>query len=296
MSATAVAEDHHRDRALLAEDVGEAATERWAAVSPTRIVDSWMATIPEMLVLVSAAQLAAARQATPYVADVLAAQGLAASPTTAVPEQVSGVASDGRPLAGLLRSPMAAALTVLPTAGSQRAMAVGLAVLDMIVRTQVADAGRAADWVSAMGSRDVTGYVRMTVGKTCARCAILAGRWYRWSRGFKRHPRCDCVMVPSSESISDDIRLDPRRLISSGRVTGLSVASRDAITAGADPAQVVNADRGMYVADGRRFTTESTTKRGSGPRIRLMPGQIIAEAAGDRDETVRLLRFHGYIR
>lgn len=253
--------------------------------------------IPEMLVLLSGTQLAAAQQADPYVAEVLALQGMAAPVTSAVPEKLAGVASDGRPLAGLLRSPMAASLAMLATGGdARRAMATGLVVLDMIVRTQAADAGRAADWMSALGSREVTVYTRMTVGKTCARCAILAGRRYRWSSGFKRHPRCDCVMIPSSESRSDDIRLNPDRLFAEGRITGLSQANRDALISGADLAQVVNAQRGMYVADGRRFTTESTTKRGSGPRIRLMPGQIIAEADGDRDEAIRLLRFHGYIR
>src|SRR5690348_18342012 len=32
---------------------------------------------------------------------------------------------------------------------------------------------------------------------SCQRCAILAGRWYRWSQGFLRHPRCDCVNLPA---------------------------------------------------------------------------------------------------
>jgi hypothetical protein len=297
MTATAVAEDHHRDRRWLTESVAASALERWREVLPTRIVDTWASQVPGMLVVLSGAQLVAAQQAEPYVTAVLAEQDISSrSAGPVVPERLSGVASDGRRLGSLLRSPIAAALAMLSSGGgSRKALAAGLAVLDMIVRTQVADAGRTADWVAATSRRAVTGHVRMTVGRTCPRCAVLAGRWYRWSRGFKRHPRCDCQMVPSQESVAGDVRLDPRSLFDGGRVGGLSEREEEAIRAGADLAQVVNANRGMYIADGRRFTIESTTKRGSGPRVRLMPGQIIAEAHGDRDEAIRLLRFHGYI-
>jgi len=297
MSATSVAEDHHRDRARLAKGATADALERWRTVSPQRIAASWMDALPGLFVVVMAAQLAAARQAEPYTAEVLSQQGMDPKPTGLVaPEQLAGVASDGRPLLSLLAAPAPAALAALSAGeGIDRALAAGLAVLDMIVRTQVADAGRAADAVAAVSRREVTGYVRMTVGKTCARCAILAGRWYRWSRGFRRHPRCDCVMVPSRESYADDIRLDPTRLFEAGRITGLSQRDQEAVRLGADLAQVVNANRGMYVMAGQRFTTESTTRSGSGPRVRLMPSQIIA-AADDRDEAVRLLRLHGYIR
>lgn len=298
MDALSIARDHHRDRLRLAQKTAAAATKRWREVSAARIVDSWIGQIPGMLVVVSGAQLAAARQAESYVATVLAEQGISGTSSgPVVAEQLSGVASDGRQLAALLRAPMVAALMAgTAGAGASVALATGRAVLDMIVRTQVADMGRMADWVSATSRRSVTGHIRMTVGKTCPRCAILAGRWYRWSSGFKRHPRCDCQMVPSRESLADNIRLDPRALFDSGRIVGLSRRDREAVRLGADLAQVVNANRGVYIADDRRFTTESTTKRGSGPRVRLMPGQVIAEANGDRDEAIRLLRLHGYIR
>lgn len=56
-------------------------------------------------------------------------------------------------------------------------------------------------------------------------------------------------------------------------------------------ARVVNANRGLYVAaDGRRFTTEA-----AGRRPRLMPDQIFRDANG-RDDALRLLRLHGYLR
>jgi hypothetical protein len=34
------------------------------------------------------------------------------------------------------------------------------------------------------------GYIRLLTPPSCARCVILAGRFYRWSDGFKRHPNC----------------------------------------------------------------------------------------------------------
>lgn len=90
-------------------------------------------------------------------------------------------------------------------------------------------------------------------------------------------------------------------------------AGAQAIRDGADIARVVNARRGMTTAadpSGRRrlvrderglfTTTEATTRRGRLPGqvagARLMPESIYEIAKGDRDEAIRLLRAHGYIR
>lgn len=72
-------------------------------------------------------------------------------------------------------------------------------------------------------------------------------------------------------------------------------AGADAIAEGADIARVVNARRGMYTAAGRKLTREATTARGTGRRVRLMPEQIYAEAGGNRDEAIRLLKLHGFL-
>jgi hypothetical protein len=135
----------------------------------------------------------------------------------------------------------------------------------------------------------------MLVGKTCARCLILAGRRYSWKADFKRHPRCDCIAVPSTEAVSTAPEVNPRlafQMMSSAeqdRVFGK--AGAEAIRSGADPGQVVNARSGMVRADGRLYTTDNARKR-----PRLMPEQIFREANGNRTETVRLLSLHGYIR
>lgn len=304
MTAREVAADHHADRSRLTAVVGSTARAAWSdVVGSVRSVqgfgESWPTQAARLAVVVAGSQLVAARQADPYLTAVLSEQDVGTAARAATrPEAFAGLASDGRDLVGLLLQP-AVTVAALTEAGqsSEAAFAAGLAALDMMVRTQVADAGRLADQVALTARPAAQGYARMTVGETCARCAILAGRWYAWNEGFPRHPRCDCVHIPSRAALSSDIRLDPARLISADRVTGLSKAEREAIDSGSDPSQVVNARRGVYLAGGRKFTTESTTRRGSSPgKTRLTPDQISIEADGDRAEALRLLRLHGYIR
>src|SRR5690606_6627480 len=106
--------------------------------------------------------------------------------------------------------------------------------------------------------RQASGYVRMVNPPCCPRCAILAGRWYRWSAGFQRHPRCDCVHIPSRESVAGDLRTDPEALFREGKIRGLTEAETQAIRDGADMARVVNVKRsGIYTAGGRRYTREA---------------------------------------
>ena len=297
----------------------------WRQVDPGQIRQSWQTLVGRLVVVVTGAQLAAAQQADSYVERVLAEQGIDPRPDGAlVPLALVGVASDGRALDTLLYQPAISAVTALDRGRSVRdALAVGQATLDMAVRTQVADAGRVADQVALTARREATGYVRMVVGASCARCIILAGRWYAWNRGFQRHPRCDCVHIPAREGRADEVRTDPRALFNrmsreeQDRV--FTRAGAQAIRDGADISQVVNARRGMSTAAGqagrRRLvrdemglytTLEGTTRRGYAGRllgaqrggrvVRLMPESIYELAGGSRDEAIRLLRLHGYIR
>ena len=294
MSALEVAADHARSRARLAEKLRLEAREAWARVDPAHISETWAAQIPRLLLLVTAGQHAAAVTADRYVAEALVEQGL--NPVTEGrldAAALSGIAADGRPLESLLAQP---GITVkVALAGGQtleRAMAGGGALAELIAHTQVADAGRVADQVALTSRRHATGFVRMVVGKSCSRCIVLAGRWYRWNAGFNRHPHCDCTGIPAPES-ADDLRTDPKKLFAS-----MSQAEQDqvfgkagaqAIREGADIGRVVNARRGMQTADGRLYTTEA-----AGRRPRLMPEQIFRDVK-DRDDAIRLLKLHGYI-
>jgi len=248
------------------------------------------------------AQLAAAQSADPYVAGSMAAADVApAAEGVLVAASLAGVAADGRDLVTLLYQPVIASLVAIQ--GGQppaRAMAAGMTQLDRIVRTEVADAGRTADQI-ALTTHGAKGYVRVVTLPACARCILLAGKWYRWSEGFKRHEQCDCQMVEageddkplmSPESVYADMTPEERSK------AGWSKAEQEAIDLGADIYAVTNIHRkgSLYTAGGRQYTHESATKRGSSPGPRITPRQIFKDAKGDRDEAIRLLRRFGYLR
>lgn len=189
---------------------------------------------------------------------------------------------------------------------------------DQLVASLVADAARAAESVSIATRPGVYGYVRVVSTPCCSRCAILAGRVYRWDADFQRHPNCDCSELPSKYPDSE-FKTNPYELVDGGHVSGLSKADMRAYRDGADLNQLVNAKRGglrrVNFGPGRTVsvTTEGTTSRGiagkrlgnlqkvdgsryrrSG-RMRLTPDSIYKAADGDREMALRLLKRHGYI-
>lgn len=191
---------------------------------------------------------------------------------------------------------------------------------DRLVATLVSDAGRAATGAFIATRRDEVGHVRYLRPPSCERCTILAGRWYRWSDYFQRHPLCDCVMVPASAVAAPDLVSDPMEAFENGQIRGMSQARAQAIRDGGDINQVVNSTRGMTQTTTIRgtrfnFTTEGTTVRGvygkSAPasgamekqpgtryrrstKSRLTPDTIY-RVAEDRAHAIRLLNHYGYI-
>ena len=252
MAALDVALAHHRERERLVRSALAEANRLWAQIVASDITGSWTALLPRMLAVLAAAQQAAAGHADGYVTKVLDEQGIDSdSSGSVVVNALSGVASDGRPLASLLDQPRIAALTALKNgADVTRALTVGRTSLGLITSTQVADAGRVADQVALVARPRAQGYVRMLSPPSCSRCAILAGRFYRWSAGFERHEHCDCVHVPASEDTSNDLRTDPEQyfhsLSRSEQDRVFTIAGARAIRDGADISQVVNARRGAF--------------------------------------------------
>lgn len=296
MPALEVAADHARTRTLRAERIRSIAREAWAAVDPAKISETWLTQIGRLLLILTGGQHAAAATADRYVAEVLVEQGLRPAAAGRVDASaLAGIASDGRPLESLLARPAITAKLALSAGTSiERAMAAGGAQAELIAHTQVADAGRVADQVALVVRKGADGYTRMVVGDSCARCLIMAGRRYEWNAGFLRHPKCDCVHIPTAEDVSGDLRTSPR--LAFDAMTGaeqdkvFGKAGAEAIREGSDMARVVNARRGMQAAaDGRLYTTEA-----AGKRPRLMPEQIFRDAR-DRDDAIRLLRLHRYI-
>ena len=265
----------------------------WANVDRGNISASWRLLLSRALAALAAAQLAAASLADRYTDQALGDRDAAGR---VLPQGFAGIASDGRPLITLLQQPAITALEQIKGGASPaRALASGRFTLDMITRTQTADAGRVAVGTAIAARPQATGYVRLVVGKTCPRCLILAGRRYGWNAGFKRHPACDCRHVPVAEDVPGDVATDPKAAFNAlsreEQDRAFGKAGAQAIREGADMARVVNARRGIQTAaDGRLYTTEA-----AGRRPRLMPEQIFREAGSNRAEAVRLLRLHGYL-
>lgn len=156
---------------------------------------------------------------------------------------------------------------------------------DRLVASLVQDAGRAAESV-ATTVRPKIGFVRYLNPPSCGRCAVLAGRVYRYSEGFLRHPLCDCIMIPTSLANPAFVH-DPVDLMRDGQISGLSKADQKAINDGADFGQVVNVRL--------RKAGLSQPGRVLYRRGRPTPEAIYAQATS-RDDAIQRLIAAGYVR
>lgn len=272
----------------------------WRRINPADLSGSWVRSIAGLQPSLEAVQFQAAVLGAGYGASSLASQGTYSAPASFVnPAGFVGSAPDGRSLSGLLYSPVTQVKASLATgAPVAQALQVGRGVLDRNVQTMVADTGRAAASVD-IAARPRVGYVRMLQLPSCPRCVILAGKFYRWNAGFRRHPRCDCRHIPSTENIAGDLTTDPYEYFHSlskvDQDKWFTPSAAQAIRDGADIFQVVNANRGTK--PGGLITTEGTSRRGNfgrGRPSRLTPEGIYSQGL-PREETLRLLERNGYI-
>lgn len=293
---------HYKRMQRLQAVVVVAAAELWAEVSLLNLSASWAAHVPELAPVVAGAQLRAAEAGAVYGAATLAQQGLYVPPEHFVdPVGFAGAASDGRSLEGLLYAPIPHVKALI--AGGmkpQQALVQGGKFLTTVTRTQVADAGRAAAGVD-IASRAGVGYVRLLNPPSCSRCSILAGRFYKWNAGFRRHPKCDCthaattaVKALETEGLIHDPYEYFKSLSPDDQDKAYTKAGAQAIRDGADIFQVINSRRGTK--PGGLITTEGTSRRGNfgrnGPR--LTPDAIYAKGLS-RAETLKELERYGYI-
>lgn len=254
-------------------------------------------------------QVLTASMADPYLNDILEAQHADAfAETQLVPRAFADLTDGGGSwLQGLVYAPNSVRESGTAVESWNRFQFVARS----IVKTGINDTARASVQ-SAMHARPaVTTYVRMLRGTSCARCIILAGKRSKHSVAFKRHKRCDCVNIPAAEG-SRDWSISPKatfkRLSADDQDRIFGVGGAEAIRLGADPAQVVNAESGVFVA--RAFgqdvltTTTGTTARGlAGRRLgsgtpRLLPDEVFLQAerlGWDRVEVLRQLKRFGYL-
>lgn len=319
MSTPETAVKHYRAMLRLQRSARAAAAVAWSSLSAAYLSESWDSVSPALVRAVSRLQLDAATRGAGYGGNTLADQGLYEAPEAWVdPSSLAGVSSRGASLGAALYSAIPHTKDLIAGGMPERvALARGREVLQMSAATQVADAGRTAAGLDTF-ARPRVGYVRMLNPPSCSRCSVLAGRFYRNNEGFQRHPRCDCVHVPTTRTEaaeSEGLIHDPyayfESLSESAQDKTFGKAQAQAIRDGADLFQVVNSRRGMSYAgvsaDGTRrgqkvvsdFTREGTTRRalwgGANPKgKRLTPDAIYAQGL-PREATLDLLAKHGYL-
>lgn len=261
----------------------------------------------EIAKIIAAFQVLAVREALKALDDMLDEQHIDVTPL-AIPAPVAlvGSTSAGFPLEAPFQAPTSNA------------------AFDMIVASQLQDVARNMIGIG-VAARPHMGYVRQINAGACSRCAVLAGRFYKWSDGFLRHPRCGCKNIPTLQGQSEGLTTTPDQYFASLGQTEqdriFTKAGARAIRDGADMSQVVNVYRrsaGMQYAqvspiktrivNGKtvKYTTEGTTKRGvaakaqlrlrtNGPQqMRLMP-ESIYQIATDQADAIRLLKLYGYV-
>lgn len=293
----------------------------WGGLSAASIEDDLTGEAGAVIVsAVAEGQLGVADAAQAYIAAQMVAQGGSAfAEATLVSAAFAGVAPDGGSLETLLFLPAIGVRHRLAVGMSpEEAMAGGLADMAMYASTAIADAGRSSDQVAMTAHPNCVAYVRVVQLPACARCIVLSGQMYSQSEGFLRHPNCDCQTLPLREHEWPDVPTPQRmfeRMSERDQRRVFTVAGAQAIRAGADVGQVVNARRGMS-QPGASTTTEGITRRGvygrrarraggefvryPGQRYsqsttpRLTPAAIFEQASGRRQQ-LKLLRRYGYI-
>ena len=269
---------------------------------------------PTLNVLVEA-QRQVAVAALDYVPTVLAETDTPDRPQGRVRlDSFVGMASDRRPLetlsyGGVVKAKQSVANGSDVSAG----LDAGADWMDLMVKLQVADAARQVVGVMTAARPNLSGTVRVLNPPSCQRCAILAGRVYRWSTGFERHPRCDCVNLPVRQAAwaqAEGFLTDPMDAYRRGEIRDLTKAQRAAIDEGADISRVVNVKRGMsttYVPAKAGLVKPgqpdilgflATLPRAVGTRESrraLTPEAIYRQANGDRARAIELLRENAYI-
>lgn len=309
MNLRDLARAYYRAQRALVRRTIERVAVIWSDLDQNDLDGSWRAAglADRLLVAVAQSQGVAVEMAERYVDLARAEQGDRSDPAgVLVAPSLVAIAGDGRDLDSLLAQPLIRTKVGIRDGRTPAdALKVGRGALGTIAGTQVADAGRTAADVAMVARPSVTGWVRMLTPPSCGRCAVLAGRRYRWNAGFERHPLCDCTACPAIEDAADDVRTDPDAyfagLSPDDQDRYFTAAGAQAIRAGADIGQVVNARRraaGLSVP-GQLTLAEQHALRGDrgrlarvdvygrplavtteGVTVRGLAGQVLARGSG----------------
>jgi hypothetical protein len=293
-AAVALAAEHYATRRTLVESVLATIAEWWAYISRSDITGSWDSLVgPGITSVVREGQRLAAVAAPDYVTAMADVFGVLDPPELElVPDMLYGQAYDGRSLDSLVDQGRISSLQLIHAGlPPEEALAAGLAKVQRAALTETQDAGRGADQLVMTTHRVFMGYVRFLQLPSCARCVILAGRTYRWSSGFQRHPLCDCLHVPTLVASGPEAHktlaaANPEEAVRQGMVRGLTKADQKALADGADLGSLVNLKR-----SGLSIAGDGTRRRGK----RLTPESIYRQAGSDREKALTLLKRNGYL-
>lgn len=285
----------------------EQVSSRWRLMGP-RFDSSWSTISAAVVALLSESQRELAERAQIYTPAVMLQTGQRVPDVDYVldPEPFAGATGNGVATEVALGSVTIRAKQAVAAGRSpQGALVEAGQWLAMGVNTLLADTMRAAE-STTLATYPTGGYIRVVSSSACIRCVVLAGKWFRWNKGFSRHPRCRCHHLPSSKALGSGMVTDPYELFNSlddaGQIKLMgSQAQAQAIRDGADIFQVANARRGLSVSG--RFTSEGT-KRGFAAKQmpagykRLTPDLIYERsrvANWSRERTVEELSKYGYV-
>lgn len=318
MMPRAATAQYRTQQRLTAEAVA-ASRRLWRRVDPASLDASWASVLPAVMAVTLAAQSRAAEAGAEYVPSVRDELNISERIEGEVrPASLVGTSSTGVPLELALVGGVTHAKSLIGKGMSPRmATIAGGNRLAQTMQLQVADAGRIAASVGAMGDRSLTRYTRMLVTPSCSRCVILAGQISYMDTAFLRHPRCDCRNIPCNEDTAKALSTDPQEYFDSidepeqDRI--FTKAGAQAIRDGADMNQVVNARRGMYTTKGGNLATRAgSTQRGAWGssqtvvnrrtgarerpirRHRMMP-ETIYGLTDNRAEQIRLLKYYRFM-
>ena len=300
------------DRILQREQAAatKALKRAWGKVTPTQDFDlAWRDRRRRLTPTLEHHQARVSVAAAVAVPAQLAEQGVYVAPRATInPARFVGINGDGRALTDALDGlPVRARASMADGRSATMGLRSAGALGSTIISTMLADLVRMT-LSTSITTRPTVVWVRHINPPCCDRCAILAGKVFRFNEGFLRHPGCDChhVATVNRDGLAGAQTTDPyeyfESLTPAQQDHYFGAANAQAIRDGADIYQVVNARRGMANA-GARYTSEGTTRRGywrqnvavNDRQWRLTPQGVYDMAGGDRERALDLLERAGYI-
>jgi hypothetical protein len=270
----------------------------WDSINPfASIADQWSQLSEAALAALAEAQRDAALMALAFVqahADACGVPEDGDVPILDVESAVVGRSQTGKPLADVLaKAEMQARSLIWGGMPPDQAWTRARSTLDTVVQTEVADAARETINTGMCLDDRITGYERLVTMPACDLCIVLAGRTYRYSEGFQRHPKCSgCVHVPTYHVPGHGVIGGvPSEHTPDGLAAAMSPDERRAVF-GPEGAEAIENGAGVSpIVQGRHSPPRRITRadQATARRLGIEPGEINANQQG-RGRSLRWIR------